>query len=668
MPSSLLKSLRPPLCGLILVTGLLLPCVRPQAAELEQQRQQFLDAGKALQDGAISRFTTLTESLKNYPLYPYLLYQYLRPRLWKAKDSEITDFLLQYGDMPAARDLRETWLLILAKRGRWQTYLDNYTPQDDPVLQCYQLLARIKTGNTARLPEDARDLWLTGHSMPSQCDPAFKLLYQSKLMTPSLVWERIRRAMEQGQTRLAKYLGRRLDKEERHWVARWVDMYHNPAWGLQHKSAYPDGPRAREILVYGIRRLATANIDRAIKRWEALRSQYSFSPEDRLSMRRTLAVYAVINDNDKARALLDSLGDDHMDEDVFQWRLLLALTDHDWKDLVRWTRGTPPDDAVRLRWQYWRARALEQTGDKPDADAIYRSLAEERDYYGFLAADRLGVNYNLNYLSVPKDDDAWKEVMSMPAVLRARELYSLDRLYSARREWHYAIAHMDKYQMQIAAMIASDWGWHDRTILTLGRAKALDDLVLRFPLSYEQRLKEYADKRGLDISWVFALTRAESAFMEDARSVTGALGLMQVMPNTGKRTARAIGFRKFHTRYLLDADKNITIGTAYLKQMYDKFDGNKILATAAYNAGPNNIVKWLPDSGCEEPDEWIEKIPYTETRKYVARILYYSTIYDWRLHRGITPVHDRMAVIEPQRKNLITDLNCVVTNVSDNSR
>ncbi|MEJ2761988.1 MAG: transglycosylase SLT domain-containing protein, partial [Gammaproteobacteria bacterium] len=304
------------------------------------------------------------------------------------------------------------------------------------------------------------------------------------------------------------------------------------------------------------------------------------------------------------------------------------------------TAGTIPDDVYPLRWRYWRARALEQAGERKTADAIYRSLAGQRDYYGFLAADRLGIPYNLNYASLPNDVETWKAIMAMPAVIRARELYKLGMMLEARREWRDALTRMSDHQMQIAARIAADWGWDDRTILTLGRAQAYDDLVLRFPLPYEHRLKKYAKKRGLDLSWLFALTRAESAFMQDARSPTGALGLMQVMPRTGRRTARAIGFRTFHTRYLLQADKNITIGTAYLKQMYDKFNGNQILATAAYNAGPYNVARWLPESECDEPDVWIETIPFTETRKYVARILYYSSIYDWRLQRGITHVRD----------------------------
>ena len=210
---------------------------------------------------------------------------------------------------------------------------------------------------------------------------------------------------------------------------------------------------------------------------------------------------------------------------------------------------------------------------------------------------------------------------------------------------------LSNYQLQIAAVFAAEWGWHDRAILTLGRAMAYDDLVLRFPVVFEQLLRKYADQRQLDLAWMYALVRAESAFMVDARSVSGALGLMQLMPATGKQTADRIGFRSFENVYLLEADKNVTIGSAYLKQMAEKFNGNLVLATAAYNAGPNAVLSWLPKEVCIMPEIWIEQIPYEETRKYVSRILYFASIYDWRLQQKVIQVKDRMNMI-PLRKNL----------------
>ncbi len=646
--------------------SLLLSGYAAAATDIEQQREQFLEARKTLQAGHVHTFRDMAAELQDYPLYPYLIYDYLRPRLWKAHDDEIIDFLERFGDLPMAYNIRRSWLKLLARRGHWETFLEHYAPVNDTQLQCYQLLARMRTGRDERLLEDTLKLWLVGESQPSQCDPAFERLYDSDLMTTDLVWQRIRLAMEERQIRLARYLGRYLDETGRKWLKRWIDMYHYPASGTR-KADYEDSERAREILVYGLKRLARSDTGLAVKRWDTLQENFEFLPEERNAVVRTLAVYAVINEHERARQLLDSIPDEEIDESLFQWRLRLALENRDWSTLVKWTRAAPPDDdAVRLRWRYWRARALEETGADDEARAIYRSLARERDYYGFLAADRLGVGYSLNHAPLQNDDEKLRAVAELPAVVRARELYSLGMTYSARREWYHLLRKMSSEQMRMAALIAADWGWHDRTILTLGKAEAFDDLVLRFPLPHRPLLEKYAEKRGLDLSWVYALARAESAFMVDARSPAGALGLMQVMPATGRQTAMSIGFRTFHTSYLLRADRNVTIGTAYLKQMYDKFKNNKILATAAYNAGPHNVARWLPETDCSEPDIWIAKIPYTETRKYVARILYYATIYDWRLNQDITPVQERMALIQPRKENLVTAINCAITNLSKN--
>jgi nucleoid-associated protein YgaU len=134
---------------------------------------------------------------------------------------------------------------------------------------------------------------------------------------------------------------------------------------------------------------------------------------------------------------------------------------------------------------------------------------------------------------------------------------------------------------------------------------------------------------------------------------------MQVMPRTGRSVAKHIGIKNFKKSRLREAETNVPIGSAYMKMMLDKFDGNITLATAAYNAGPHRVLKWLPKKVCaENPDIWVELIPFNETRKYVRRVLYFSIVYDWRFKMTIKPMKDRMALITPKSKKLITKLSC----------
>lgn len=643
---------------LLLFIGLISPCTAVQSeTRLELQRRQFIQARNALRTGKLDSFRHLAGQLRDYPLYPYLIEHYISSNLWKVKDSEIIAFLKRYNDLPTARDLRRDWLKYLARRERWQTYIDNYTPQSNEVLRCYQLHARVQTNSHAYLLEDIRSVWLSGQSLPPQCDSAFDLLYKSDLMTNELVMKRISLAMAAGNTGLAKYLSRYLDDKGEKWVSLWIATYHNPAKWTRHPG-YDDVPIARRILVHGIKRLARSDVGMAVERWQELNSRYAFDDGQVDEVERNLAIQAADSNYPEAEQMLGQIRNSLVDEEIFHWRLSTALRAHDWNRLLEWTEGKPPIDSVTQRWLYWRARALAETGNGEAAADIFRQVARERDYYGFLATDRLGLPYRMGNHPLPEDIAEWQKISDKPAIVRARELYLLGMLYSARREWHYAFREMTSYQLQVAASIAANWGWHDRTILTLGQAKAYDDLVLRFPLPYEKLITANTHKRDLDLSWVYALTRAESIFMEDAQSASGAMGLMQVMPHTGRETAKVLGMKKFYTSHLLQADVNVPIGTEYLRKMYDMFNHNIILATAAYNAGPNNVKKWLPEEGCMDPEIWIEQIPFTATRKYVERILYYASIYDWRLRRDIKPVSDRMAAVTSAPGRMVASLGC----------
>ena len=382
--------------------------------------------------------------------------------------------------------------------------------------------------------------------------------------------------------------------------------------------------------------------------WQTLQNNYDFIPVEIDDVNLVITVRAAKNKHPKAAELLDNLNPALDSDEIFHWRLRTALKSNDWQRLYRWTKDEPPEiESVKYRWIYWRGRALEKIGDIEKANESYASIADQRDYYGFLAADRIGAEYKMNHYPLPEDLEAKNKIAHMPGIRRARELFVLYGDYRARREWQHALRSMTNYQKQIAAQLASEWGWYDRAIFAMAAAHAYDDLELRFPITYLDEIEKYATKRNLDTGWIFALMRSESAFMEKVKSPAGALGLMQIMPATGRLTARKIGMKKFRTSDLLVAKKNIAIGTAYMKQMQDKFNGNQILATAAYNAGPGRSVKWSPKKGCKDPDIWVEQIPFNETRAYVKRVIFYASIYDWRLGHKIIPLKQRMSAIYP---------------------
>jgi soluble lytic murein transglycosylase len=120
---------------------------------------------------------------------------------------------------------------------------------------------------------------------------------------------------------------------------------------------------------------------------------------------------------------------------------------------------------------------------------------------------------------------------------------------------------------------------------------------------------------------------------------------MQLMPNTGKQTAKQIKVKLTRTHDLMRADKNIPIGTAYMKQMLDRFDGNLAMAAGAYNAGPHRVESWQPKEACLPAEIWVEMVPFTETRRYIRRALFYSAIYEWRLNQDVLPLESKLVAI-----------------------
>ena len=162
------------------------------------------------------------------------------------------------------------------------------------------------------------------------------------------------------------------------------------------------------------------------------------------------------------------------------------------------------------------------------------------------------------------------------------------------------------------------------------------------------QIRSAAREHQMDPALVKAVVAAESNFDSRAVSHAGALGLMQLMPATGRAVARKIRLPYSGLVTLTDPESNIRLGTSYLGQMADRFDGNAVLATAAYNAGPHRVDRWLPESGNEDARIWIENIPFNETRKYVKRVFSAQAIFHWRMTGQLRRITEELHTIEAQ--------------------
>jgi len=150
---------------------------------------------------------------------------------------------------------------------------------------------------------------------------------------------------------------------------------------------------------------------------------------------------------------------------------------------------------------------------------------------------------------------------------------------------------------------------------------------LAFPLPYRQSLEDYSKEHSLDPFLVAALIRQESEFNAKAVSPASARGLTQVMPATGRELGRKLRIPKYQTAMLFSPDTNLKIGTYYLKTLSDQLQGKWEATLASYNAGKSRVVSWLAASNFHEPAEFVESIPFNETRNYVQSIIRNAEVY-----------------------------------------
>lgn len=638
----------------LLILGALALLPPAVAAELHAERTAFAKVLAAQNAGQHTLAERLVATLEDYPLYPYYLYNNLKRRLHAFPFEEVRSFLDAHADSYLAARLREDWLAQLAYARRWAAYLEFYRPSSDLSLRCHQLTARLQLGLQDAVLADIRAVWLSGESLPQACDPAFEYLYASPLLDDELVWARIELAREAGNDKLAVYLGRRLTGPGYKALHTfWLQARDRPADALARRDLSDDA-RTRAILVYALSRLARSDLESAEAVWTALAARHEFSAREAGAATRAIAVAAAAGGHTRRLELLDRVTPAGVDATVERYRIREAVAAGAWPELVRWTAGEPVADEDPPRWRYWRARALTATGEAAAARALLSELAAERDYYGFIAADALGQEYAFGHRTVAPNAAESRAVAAIPGLRRAHEFYQLDRRVQAQREWQFELARLDRRQSEVAAYLAAQWGWTNQTITTLGRIRSYDDLELRFPVLHADIVQKEAARRDLAPAHVFAIIRSESAFVTDARSPAGALGLMQLMPATARETAKRIGLRLARIEQLYRPVENITLGAAYLEQMIARFGGNFVMAAAAYNAGPHRVRQWQRAT-CIAADVWIETIPFTETRRYVRRALFYSAVYEWRLGREITRLSSVMPPVPAARSTDVTD-------------
>lgn len=609
-----------------------------QSDELTRQRNDYSAALIALGLGDLETFSQLRRSLDAYPLAVYLDYYRLRREPGRVSPAEATAFLDRSARTPLPNRFLTAYLGEAGKARRWEDFLAVKPDEPNSVyLKCYFFRAQLARGEKTLAWEGARRLWVHGKSQPKECDPLFKAWLDDGQLTDDIVWTRMLNAFEERQRPLLFYVARKSSADLRAWADTLLTVYQDPS-SLPQQSLPPDKAHSRDIASYGLAYLARYSPSKALAYWNDYRQQMSFSPEQVDRVEYAIALHALFAHEDAMdewlQGVLARLGDDKLVGIRLRW----ALAEEDWSALERFLPLLSEEDRDDTAWRYWSAVLQQERGDDEGARAALQALAGERDYYGFLAADRLGLPYAFNHQTLEPRDTG--RVASLPAVRRIEELKYHEEAVLAHSEWYILLQGSSGAQLEDLMLFASSKGWHRMAIDTATAAEAWDALDQRFPTAYQSVFRQHASRQSVPATELMSIARRESAFYPRAESPVGARGLMQIMPATGKAVAGSL--RVPHSRArLFEVEHNVTLGSAYYRQLLDRFDGNRVFAFTGYNAGPHRVDRWRHKPGEGLPVElWIETIPYRETRNYVQAVLAYNVVFQYLLgdtQRLLTP-------------------------------
>lgn len=594
---------------------------------VKEQRIQYENAINAIENKDLKKFSELKSTIIDYPLYPYLDYREFILELESVSINEILDFETKYADLPFVSALRGRYLQILAKNKDWSGILTYQTKSPiEEAHQCNYYFAHSKKGDKKRALAGAKSLYLSGNSIHSACDKLFVFLKESNELDDDLVINRMLLAFEKKNITLLRYLKNQLTDKAKDRGEQIIDLYEKPALVADFARMNLTSTDSQRLTQLAFKRLVAKNPSLAAERFSIITQAQLFDENESQQMADILISRLMSTNDENLSDWRDYWLESSKNHSLLERRFRSALVANDWVDIERWLDKMPEDQASQPTWLYWRARVLQKKGQDEQAKSILSSITGQRHFYSVAAAMHLGEEIKLPYRTVLLNINDLQPFQ--PSLKRIEELIALNKLIESKREWYLALKRADQKQQEMLAAFALEQRWYHLSVQATIMGKLWEHLEVRFPVAHRWWFEFFSKEREVPLTTLLALSRQESAFHSKAVSPVGARGLMQLMPATAKETSEKLGVDYRGRKTLNDPSTNIQLGSGYLRILLDDFEENRILAFAAYNAGPHRVQTWLERTkGNLDVIGFIEAIPFQETRGYVQNVLMYEIYY-----------------------------------------
>lgn len=592
---------------------------------VEHSRQKFQLAVKELRSGAGPRYQSLRQELADYPLAMYLDALVIEGNLHYATADEMKTFMASAGDSPLAMRTLRSFVRHKVEDRRWQIIIEVTDRSDlSTELSCHRAHALLNRRRASSAIPLLNNAWSVGKSQIKACDPAFKAWFKHSGPTDDVVWARALKAADARNSYLLRYLQRFASKDLRRSLADLAEIYRRPDRVTQKVRGR--AVHQRDIAYVGVKRLARVNPGKAYNALQELITRFDFETGQLSEMHGLIVRHSLFA---KSAAPVQWVLEQLMaldDDELTEIHLRAKIETADWPGFREAYTWLSAEKQNTDEWRYWRAIAA-GPGEAEFAQTTFEQLAEGRGFHAYLAATTLAKPLSLGMVPelVPEmvPDVAQETITESHAVVeRVSELLALGMDWEARTEFRSGL---DDPQIALSlAELAASSGRHSWAIEAAAAAGAWGRVDLRFPVVFEDEFENAAEESGLSVEALLAVARRESALSPEAVSEVGARGLMQLMPSTARLTARKHNYRYSRSR-LMRPGYNTAVGGLYYADLIYNYGGNRVLALAAYNAGPNRVRRWR--EGGLSVARWVDTIPFKETREYVRAVLAYNVIY-----------------------------------------
>lgn len=625
----------------------------------------YLQAKQAYQTRNLAMLAEATDTLKQRrsPLLPYLQYWQMILTMDQLSYYQVQAFLQENNESLLSQRVRELWLKRLGRVQFWDQFVEMraqipmYYSMNDLGNQCYQVQAGIALDDPNAY-EDGKKLLLAGKELPADCQGMLEALQQVGVLDEKLLLTLYRNALFENKTGLAKVLAKRSSKTDAGLLKQVDDVAQNPALALKKGNIPERSAYGRALYTYAMHRQAKADL--AVARASYQKYANVLDADEKQLIQAYMALEAARKHEPEALQGFAKVNNALLSAEQWEWYARSALRQQDWSQLLKIINEMPAVLAEESAWRYWKARALMVKGQVADANQILAKLSQERHFYGWLAAEELGPVAGEPMMTYQPPDEEVRQFARQPVIKRIEALFEAEARYEARLEWMYLLDALDDPTRIVAAQYALLKGWYDLAVLAADKTSRTHNFELRYPTPYRDYLQKASRNRAIDEAWVYGIIRQESRFMHYAKSSVGAGGLMQVMPTTAKWIAKKLGLSGYHDGMLHDIDTNVNLGTYYMRYTLDTFNGQEVMATAAYNAGPSRARRWAANTPLEGAI-YAETIPFSETRNYVKKVLANAHMYAARLGLPVLTLKKRLGTIPARTTAEVESVTTTIT-------